>query len=89
MNLYSGPLAESMGCKTYGIRPEHVTLSKTAGQWQGRIRHVERLGADALIYLTVEDLGEMIARTAGNTPYQPGTTIWATPVEGAGHRFQQ
>jgi multiple sugar transport system ATP-binding protein len=87
MNLYGGPVAERMGCATYGIRPEHIRLSNEAGTWQGRVRHIERLGADAILYLDVAELGEMIVRTEGETPFSPGTTLWASPISGAEHKF--
>jgi ABC-type sugar transport system ATPase subunit len=87
MNLYSGEIAERFGCKTYGIRPEHIRLSETDGQWQGKVRHVERLGAEAIIHLDITDMGEMVVRAEGETPFAPGSMVWANPVEGAAHRF--
>ncbi|EJZ20012.1 sn-glycerol-3-phosphate ABC transporter ATP-binding protein UgpC (plasmid) [Rhizobium sp. Pop5] len=87
MNLYGGETARRLNCTTYGIRPEHIRLSADAGQWHGTIRHVERLGADAILYLDVADLGEMVVRTEGETPFVPGMTVWANPIEGAEHRF--
>ncbi|MBB4575921.1 ABC transporter ATP-binding protein [Rhizobium lentis] len=87
MNLYGGETARRMNCTTYGIRPEHIRLSEGPGQWQGRIRHVERLGADAILYLDVTDLGEMVVRAEGETAFAPGMKVWADPVEGAEHRF--
>jgi ABC-type sugar transport system ATPase subunit len=87
MNLYSGEIAERFGCKTYGIRPEHIKLSETDGRWQGKVRHVERLGAEAIIYLDVPDMGEMVVRADGETPFAPGAMVWANPLESAAHRF--
>ncbi|NYJ10475.1 multiple sugar transport system ATP-binding protein [Rhizobium leguminosarum] len=87
MNLYGGETARRFNCTTYGVRPEHIKLSEDAGLWQGTIRHVERLGADAILYLDVADLGEMVVRAEGETPFAAGMTVWAKPVEGAEHRF--
>ena len=87
MNLYGGETARRLNCTTYGIRPEHIRLSENAGQWQGRVRHIERLGADAILYLDVPELGEMIVRAEGETPFSPGMMVWANPVEGMEHRF--
>jgi ABC-type sugar transport system ATPase subunit len=87
MNLYSGEIAERFGCKTYGIRPEHIRLSETDGRWQGKVRHVERLGAEAIIHLDITDMGEMVVRAEGETPFEPGAMVWATPLETAAHRF--
>jgi ABC-type sugar transport system ATPase subunit len=87
MNLYTGAVAEQMGCVTYGIRPEHVLLSGDSGQWQGQVRHVERLGPDAVVHLTVSGLGDLVARTVGDTGLAPGDNVWATPEAGREHRF--
>jgi multiple sugar transport system ATP-binding protein len=87
MNLFSGEAARAMGTAVYGIRPEHVLLSSETGRWHGRVRHVERLGADAIIYLDVPQLGELVARTEGETRLALGAEIFASPQPGAEHRF--
>ena len=87
MNLYGGDVAALMGCATYGIRPEHLTLSDLSGLWQGRVRHVERLGADAFLHLDVAGLDTLIVRTAGDSRLRSGDMVWATPVAGKEHRF--
>ena len=86
-NLFNGEAARAMGTGVYGIRPEHVLLSPERGRWQGRVRHVERLGADAIVYLDVPQLGELVARTGGDTTLGPGAQVWASPQDGAEHRF--
>ena len=53
MNIYPGEVAAKMGCKTYGIRPKYLSLAKTSDLWQSRVRHVEHLGADAILHLDV------------------------------------
>jgi multiple sugar transport system ATP-binding protein len=87
MNLLEGEVAKAMGCATYGIRPEHLRLSPSSGLWQGRVRHVERLGADAVIHIESAVAGMLVARTAGDTDLQPGAGIWAEPMPGKEHRF--
>ena len=82
MNLFTGDIARAKGCTTYGIRPEHLTISKTDGEWRGTLRHIERLGADAILHLDVPDLGQVVARAAGDTDVSPGATVWATPAPG-------
>ncbi|MGQ7848119.1 ABC transporter ATP-binding protein [Granulosicoccus sp. 3-233] len=86
MNLYTGDVARQMGCTTYGIRPEHITLGSD-GMWTGRIRHIERLGADTTLHLDVDGLGEMIVRTDGQIEYELGATLHASPIAGCEHRF--
>src|SRR6478735_300686 len=53
MNLFEAEIAAREGCRIYGIRPEHIALSSTEGKWQGKVRHIERLGADTVIHLDV------------------------------------
>ena len=86
MNLFDGKLAEAMGCRTYGIRPEHVVLGRE-GRWKGRVKYVEHLGADAIVHLDVADLGALVARTDGDTALQPGAEIWASPQPGKEFRY--
>ncbi len=87
MNLYTGDVARAMGCQTYGIRPEHLTLSDSGGTWAGTVRHVEHLGADAIVHLTVPVLGDLVARTTGDTALAPGAQVWASPVAGKEFRY--
>ncbi|QFT47320.1 Maltose/maltodextrin import ATP-binding protein MalK [Roseivivax sp. THAF40] len=82
MNLYDGEAAAKMGCRTYGIRPEHLKLSDSDGKWKGAVRHVERLGADTIVHLETEALGPMIARVEGSRNFAPNDTVYASPVEG-------
>ncbi len=87
MNLYGGKVAEGLGCTIYGIRPEHVALSETAGLWQGVVRHVEHLGADAIVHLDVAGLGALLARTGGDTGLVSGAVVWASPMAGREFRY--
>ena len=66
MNLYDGEIAAAEGCATYGIRPEHLVLSKSEGKWQGQVRHIERLGADTVVYLDHPALKQIVARVPGD-----------------------
>jgi multiple sugar transport system ATP-binding protein len=82
MNLFEGEIASTMGCKVYGIRPEHIELSSQHGSWKGTVTHLERLGADAIVHLKTEALGLLVVRTAGDTRLAVGETVWATPDSG-------
>jgi ABC-type sugar transport system ATPase subunit len=86
MNLYDGAAA-GMACKTYGVRPEHLRLTDDAPRWTGRVRHVERLGADTVIYLVVPGLGDMILRTDGDANPAIGSSQGVSPIEGRDFRF--
>ncbi len=87
MNLFEGEIAAQEGCRTYGIRPEHITLSPTEGKWQGKVRHIERLGADTVVYLDVPELQTLVVRTDGDRPVTTGETQFASPLAGKEHRF--
>ena len=62
-------------------------MARQDGKWQGRIRHIERLGADAIVFMAVDGLGDLVARTGGETDLVAGDTAHATPMEGREHRF--
>ncbi len=80
MNIFEGDVAQKLGHKIYGIRPEHIVLSQTAGTWQGTVRHIEKLGADAIIHLQTPSVGPIVVRTIGDTPLRAGDQTWATPM---------
>ncbi len=86
MNLYPGKSAGE-ACGTYGIRPEHLRLTNDGPRWTGTVRHVERLGADTVIYLDVPGLGEMIARADGDADPVLGSLQGVTPMEGRDFRY--
>ncbi len=88
MNLYEANVAEKEGCTTYGIRPEHISLSEDSGKWRGAVKHVERLGADTIVFLDVEELRSLVVRTDGDRPITVGQVLFASPVEGKEHRFR-
>jgi ABC-type sugar transport system ATPase subunit len=81
MNLYDGAAA-GMTCKTYGIRPEHLRLTSDNARWTGTVRHVERLGADTVIYLQVPGLGDMVVRADGDANPAIGASVGVSPLVG-------
>lgn len=87
MNLFDGDFAQSMGCGTYGIRPEHMTLDPDQGIWQGTVRLVEHLGADAIVHLSVPNMGSLVVRAGGDIKLAVGQSIWATPFADKEFRF--
>ncbi len=86
MNLYDGTLADEP-CATYGIPPEHLQLTEHAPRWAGTVRHLERLGADTVVYLTVPALGEMVVRADGDTYPAIGSTCGVSPMPEREFRF--
>ncbi|PLK73124.1 sugar ABC transporter ATP-binding protein [Rhizobium sp. TH135] len=87
MNLYDGEVAAAEGCTTYGIRPEHLALSKSEGKWQGQVRHIERLGADTVVYLDHPSMKQIVARVPGDFEIASGEVVYASPMSGKEHRF--
>ena len=86
MNLFEGEVAAREGCEVYGIRPEHIRLVED-GEWRGRVRLVERLGADTIVHSEMEGFGPMIIRTDGHTDIREGRDIRAEPVAEREFRF--
>ncbi|MEK1895228.1 MAG: ABC transporter ATP-binding protein [Rhizobium sp.] len=87
MNIFEGEVAAREGCRTYGVRPEHISLSAMEGKWRGVVRHIERLGADTVVYLDAPDLPSLVVRTDGDRPISIGETLFASPSKGKEHRF--
>jgi multiple sugar transport system ATP-binding protein len=73
--------------KTIGVRPEHITLSRTEGTWQAKVVHVEHLGADTIIYLESDQTGLLTVRMFGEHAYSPDEIVYATPDRTHMHRF--
>ncbi|MCR6499907.1 ABC transporter ATP-binding protein [Shinella sp. CPCC 101442] len=73
--------------KTIGVRPEHLSLSRDNGEWQGKVVHVEHLGADTIIYLESEKVGLITVRLFGEHHYAVDDVVFATSAAGQTHRF--
>jgi multiple sugar transport system ATP-binding protein len=90
MNTISGASAAKRGAATIGIRPEHLQLSKTAGEWMARLRIAEHLGSDTFVYAQGGDgVGQLTARIEGEASLKPGDTVYLTPMEDRLHKFDK
>ncbi|MCH4565347.1 MULTISPECIES: ABC transporter ATP-binding protein [Halomonas] len=87
MNLIEGRIAETYGANTIGIRPEHLDVSRDSGEWQGYVRVIEMLGADAFAYVDSEATGSMIVRLPGDSDLRHGDTLYMTPRHELLHAF--
>lgn len=87
MNLFEGDVARKMGCKVYGIRPEHLDVSLTDGLWSGQVRHIEQLGADTILHLDVSNLGPMLARVGGDRKLEVNQKVMISPQPDREFRF--
>ena len=87
MNMVAGASAAKRGAATIGVRPEHVDLSTTAGEWPAKVRLAVHLGSDTFLYLQADDIGQMTVRLGGEAPLAPGQRVFVTPQEARLHRF--
>ena len=87
MNLVEGPPAEKHGAKTVGFRPEHIAISTTEGEYQGKVGVAEHLGSDTFVHVHTDALGTMNVRADGEIPVHHGDTVWLTPDPSKIHRF--
>jgi multiple sugar transport system ATP-binding protein len=88
MNLIDGNEAKKFRSKTIGIRPEHLTVSKTEGVWHGTVGVAEHLGSDTFVHVLVDQLGrQLTARTSGELPLKHGEAVYLTPDPAKIHRF--
>ena len=87
MNMVTGASAAKRGAATIGVRPEHVDLSTTAGEWPAKVRLAEHLGSDTFLYLQADDIGQMTVRLGGEAALSPGQRVFVTPQETRLHRF--
>nr|WP_298725741.1 ABC transporter ATP-binding protein [uncultured Steroidobacter sp.] len=89
MNFINGAEASRHAATTIGIRPEHLSVSTTAGRWQGKVSLAEHLGSDTFVHVEVAGLGAIAARAAGGLDVRHGDTLWLTPDESCLHRFDE
>jgi multiple sugar transport system ATP-binding protein len=80
-----GRLGETV--KTVGVRPEHISVSATSGDWKATVTHIEHLGADTNLFLDGEKTGPIIVRLFGEFHAEPGSTVYATPDAKRTYRF--
>ena len=76
MNFMSGDLAGRPGVHTLGIRPEHIALAAEGGDLEGRVAHVEHLGADTVIYVECGEAGLVVVRAFGEHRIEPSSTVF-------------
>jgi multiple sugar transport system ATP-binding protein len=88
MNQIEGPEAAKHSATTIGIRPEHVTVSKTEGTWKGKVGVAEHLGSDTFIHVHDTGLVDMMTvRISGDIQVRHGDTIYLTPDMEKLHKF--
>lgn len=86
MNFLKGTPAEQRNAETIGIRPEHIDISPTSGEWAGRVGVAEHLGSDTFLHVQT-DHGTINVRTGGDMEVSCGDSVFLTPVASKIHRF--
>ncbi|MCA0928008.1 ABC transporter ATP-binding protein [Ruegeria profundi] len=88
MNFIEGPEAAKHGAHTIGIRPEHIAVSETEGDWSGVVSVSEHLGSDTFFHIHETGLAETITvRADGEVDFRHGDRIHLTPRVDVIHRF--
>ncbi|WP_409527237.1 ABC transporter ATP-binding protein [Rhizobium sp. P28RR-XV] len=73
MNLLSGKTAEERGATTFGIRPEHISITEEGG-WAATVKAVEYLGNETILYLN-SDVGDLTVRLNGKPNFNTGSGL--------------
>jgi multiple sugar transport system ATP-binding protein len=90
MNFLVGPEAEKQGAEIIGIRPEHIDVSTTDGQWQGTVGVAEHLGSDTFIHIHgISACDPMTVRTIGEVGVKYGDSVFLTPNGAMTHKFDK
>ena len=89
MNFITGPMAQSRGAATIGVRPEALDVTDpTDAEISGEIVHSEELGAFTFLYIKgADDAEPMVVQQPGQTSYSEGTIVGLRPVPEEIHRF--
>ena len=87
MNLIEGAPADKYGAKTIGIRPEHLNISTTAGDWKATVGVAEHLGSDTFLHAQADGVGTINVRADGEVAVKHGDTVYLTPDKTKLHRF--
>ncbi|MEP0072659.1 MAG: ABC transporter ATP-binding protein [Marinomonas sp.] len=88
MNFIQGNEATKRGSSTLGIRPEHIDVSATEGEWEGTVILGEHLGSDTFFYIETE-MGAITVRQSGEVAFKSGDKIYLTPLTNMLHHFDE
>ncbi len=87
MNIFQGEVAAKYQCQTLGVRPEHMEISHDGSILKGSIRHIEKLGADTLVYSQISGYDTVTARIIGKLEMNIGDQISLKFSDSHVHRF--
>ena len=72
---------------TLGVRPEHLTISRSAGAIPGIVSHVEKLGGETLVYARTEPHDLLTVRLFGEHDFAVDEAVSLTPDPARTFRF--
>jgi len=88
MNFIKGPEAAKYDAHCIGIRPEHIGVSESKGEWEGVISVSEHLGSDTFFHVHDTGLAETITvRADGEVAFKHGDTVYLSPRPEMIHKF--
>ena len=79
--------ALGMRSDTMGVRPEHIAISREAGQIEGTVSHVEKLGGETLVYVNTAAQGLLTVRLFGEHDYPVDQAAFLTPDQERAFHF--
>ena len=79
--------ALGMRSDTMGVRPEHIAISREAGQIEGTVSHVEKLGGETLVYVNTAAQGLLTVRLFGEHDYAVEEAAFLTPDQERAFHF--
>jgi multiple sugar transport system ATP-binding protein len=89
MNLINGAVAAKHGATTIGIRPEHLQISTSAGEWKATVGVAEHLGSDTFLHVHADGVGPLTVRADGEISVRHGDAVFLTPDPTKLHRFSE
>ena len=80
MNILGGKFAEELGAAKVGLRPEHLFVNgQSSEKWTAKVRLVERLGPETIVYARVEDVGDLIIRAESSLEIPGDSELSVSP----------
>ena len=89
MNFIDGLGAAREGAHTIGVRPEHLVLTEQDPRWTGTVRHIEYLGADSYLFVTIGAERELTVRVVGGAGVGIGQKVGVGALPGKVLHFDE
>ena len=87
MNFVDASALGREDAKTFGIRPEHITVSEAKADLAGKVSHIEHLGADTNLFVDCDDAGLIAARLPGEQNFDIDAVVNLQFADGRIYRF--